>query len=513
MKNSKILVRLLYLLPFVLFFSYHPVIPLGSTNSTNLELSLPLLWLIAFSLFSLPNLHLPKPCVLLLFPVYLTASILWSPNKLRALLTAGIFWCLLLTILTIPKLMVKKKIKVRIVNLTLLASVLVALFCWLQCVLDILNVDPSITLLCKGCTYRSFGFPHPNGFAIEPQFMGNLLLAPCFLSLYLICPKPKKTPHSLKLTSSSQKSISSLLNNFPSKKLLLPTFLFLLSTLFLTFSRGAIYAFLLGLTVFITLNLIMKNKSALRTIPLALLAFLISLLAQGTFSALSPTTDTFYSGIAKSLHQLTLGHLDLRRIGEGEGVTATGGLPLESNRAERDPREASESGKESGRQDPRAQFDGYVSESTEVRLSLTNFALKLWSSSPKNLLFGTGLASSGTALYDAFPDELGSPKEIVQNEYATLLLELGLVGVLLLLLALVALLNLALNPSPRSSPSSLHKALPRHKNLLAPPKIFLLSLTLSYAATLFFFSGLPNALHIYLLPPLLASATKISLFR
>ncbi len=74
---------------------------------------------------------------------------------------------------------------------------------------------------------------------------------------------------------------------------------------------------------------------------------------------------------------------------------------------------------------------------------------------------------------------MGTSKEIVQNEYASVLLELGLVGYLFLFLTL----------------------LPFIKKLS--------SLELSYLLTLFFFSGLPNAFHVYLFPPLLRTKPPV----
>ena len=48
---------MLLCLPFCLFFSYHPVIPILSTATTNFELSLPLLWLMIFAVLSLPGAY------------------------------------------------------------------------------------------------------------------------------------------------------------------------------------------------------------------------------------------------------------------------------------------------------------------------------------------------------------------------------------------------------------------------------------------------------------------------
>lgn len=519
-RRLTILRTLVCLLPLVLFFSYYPIIPLGSTSSMNLELSLPLIWLAIFTFLSLPTLvsslrslstlfpkkfRFPLTLLLFAFPIYLTISILWSPNPLRGLLTAGIFWCLILSILTIPQIITYNKIKTKIVKIILFASVIISAFCWLQCILDLLNVPRDATLLCEGCTYRSFGFPHPNGFAIEPQFMGNLLLAPCFLSLYLYIKRGAKYNYSLEGIRETHfedrklgRTASSVSSKWDSRIPYRQIFIFLTATLFLTFSRGAIYAFCLGLVVLIIANLILKNRKILKVIPLVLISFLISLLAQGTFAQLSPTTDTFASGINKVINHLSLGHLTLAPA--SEQVEANGELEKDHEQKLRCTQPSSVAHcatheraigaepRDDRREDPSdteewlhsSQFNGYVKESTEVRVSLTNSALSSWQDYK---LFGSGLGSSGTVLYDK--GHTGSPKEIVQNEYATLLLETGLLGCLLLLFSLAIILKYVIIP------------------LNKPERAFLLSLELAFAATLFFFSGLPNALHIYLLPVLI----------
>ena len=83
-------------------------------------------------------------------------------------------------------------------------------------------------------------------------------------------------------------------------------------------------------------------------------------------------------------------------------------------------------------------------------------------------------------MYDAgFTDW---PKEIVQNEYANVLLELGIVGAVLALVVVVV----AVWVFARS---------------VAAPMLF--TLIVMYGVTLVFFSGMVNALQIYLLPVVL----------
>ena len=66
------------------------------------------------------------------------------------------------------------------------SALFVCVWCMVQCILDVAGVSQDVTLLCDGCVYKMFGFPHPNGFSIEPQFMGNLLLAPILVITWML---------------------------------------------------------------------------------------------------------------------------------------------------------------------------------------------------------------------------------------------------------------------------------------------------------------------------------------
>ncbi len=156
-----------------------------------------------------------------------------------------------------------------------------SLWCWLQCVLDVAGVDRGATLLCAGCTYQSFGFPHPNGLAIEPQFMGNILIAPTLLALW--CIKSKLiSPKDTKL-----------------KVLLVAISFFLCATLFLTFSRGAIYAFGIGLLVMIIWGICQKRfRPSHIIIPVC--AFVLTLCVQGIMATASPTHENIQTEATKT---------------------------------------------------------------------------------------------------------------------------------------------------------------------------------------------------------------------
>ena len=442
-RPNKLSKFLLLLFPPIFFFSYHPVITLGATESMNLELSLPEIWLAIFFIVSLPNLknlykfYSLKPLLfVMLIPIYFASSLIWSENRLRTLLTTGLCFLLVFAGLNIfYYLKQNQKLRLSLTKSLLTSAVIVSGFCWLQCILDIAGVSRDTTLLCEGCVYQTFGFPHPSGFAIEPQFMGNLLLAPTLLCYYLFTKAHKR------------------------QFIITAATIFLSATLFLTLSRGAIYAFLIALVVM--LILIRKKPISVKAIACVFALFALTLTTFGTFSAISPTSDTFISGVTKAIHQLTLGKIDLRPELTKDTTTAT--------TTENTTPEGS------------AQFSGYIAESTDTRLSLNSLAIKTWASSPQYMFIGAGLGSAGLAMHQTFPDQIG-PKEIVQNEYLSLLLETGLLGLSLVARTVIVTVIYFIKQKTFD------------KNTL------FCSTTLAFALTLLFFSGLPNALHIYLFP-------------
>lgn len=518
---SKIQQIMLLCLPFCLFFSYHPVIPIFSTSTTNFELSIPLLWLLIFAILSLPeNFRLyiyslrvfikakshvnkaPRPSshhktdklyphflrlFTLIYPFFVTVNSIGSPNFLRAILTSGVIWCICLSLLTILQNISQYKTQIgKSFNKNLLiASTLVSAFCWLQSILDIAGVPREATFLCKGCTSTVFGFPHPNGFAIEPQFMANLLLAPIFLSLFYFLERPKK--HSNKLNSDPYPA--SRLGHF--FRLSLP--LFLVATLYLTLSRGAIFSFWVSIFVLFIYQIIklIKQKSCRREIlfcqPLifsvvVFLPLFFTLSAQGLFTELGPTSHTFFDGVSTSVSQLSLGRIDLTKVFHKTNENNKSHESHESNKLQ-----LSDLNTDAAASVQKApQFTSYIEESTNIRLNLNRLALSSWRTSLRRMLAGVGLGAAGLTLYQEFP-ELGSPKEIIQNEYLAILYEQGICGVIMIICAAILFVLTYKLHNKNHEKTSIYGRV----------------LALSFALTLCFFSGLPNALHIYLLTPLL----------
>lgn len=524
---SKIQKVMLLCLPFCLFFSYHPVIPIFSTSTTNFELSIPLLWLLIFAILSLPeNFRLyiyslrivikTKSLVnktsrpssrhktdklyphflrlfTLIYPFFVTVNSIGSPNFLRAILTSGVIWCICLSLLTILQNISQYKTQIgKSVNKNLLiAGILASAFCWLQSILDIAGVPREATLLCKGCISTVFGFPHPNGFAIESQFMANLLLAPIFLSLFYLLERPKN--HLSKLNSDPYPA--SKLGHF--LRFGLP--LFLVATLYLTLSRGAIFSFWVSIFVLFIYRIIklIKQKSCRREIlfrqPLifsvvVFLPLFFTLSAQGLFTELGPTSHTFFDGVSTSVSQLSLGCIDLAKVFHKTNKnnefheTHETHETHESNKLHLS--DLNTDAAASVQKTP--QFTSYIEESTNIRLNLNRLALSSWRTSLRRMLTGVGLGAAGLTLYQEFP-ELGSPKEIIQNEYLAILYEQGICGVIMIIcVAILFVLTYKLHNKNHEKTS-----------------IYGCVLALSFALTLCFFSGLPNALHIYLLTPLL----------
>ena len=445
MKNwlNKALDTLLFTLPVVVFFTNFPLIRLGENSSMYFEISLPMIWLAVFDLLSLTRVKQifalcrthQKICLPILgLLIYLALSCIWSANPLRGFLTAGLVFAIAFALFSIFSVPIPTKQRRCLLVVYLFASSAVSFFCLIQGFLDIFGIQQS--LLCLGCHYQTIGFPHSNGFAIEPQFMGNLLIAPCLITLDLIYKQSKTKKRKRKLPL-----------------LLCLAFLQILA-LFVTFSRGAIFAFMLGVIILTIYRALKKlDLRAFCYLGISVFACLSGLLLQGLWAEISPTSEGFLEGISRSINHLSLGTIDfLKSIPENTTI------------------------KESTA--PQSDFDGYIEESSTIRLSLNEIAIKTWYQNPKNIIVGVGLGGAGQAMHQYSNI---NEREIVQNEYISLLLELGIAGCTLVLLAGFSIF--------------------RYSHKKCPPAI--VAIFVAYLFTLLFFSGLTNVWHIYLLAPLL----------
>lgn len=457
---DKIRHGLVLCLPAILFLSNFPLLQFGENSSMHFKLNLPLLWLGLFSLLSIKTAvsyfkaHLKTP--LLGFPIVLMISCLTSINPIRALFTFLVVSCLIISIIALseffhqmpaPK---KPQFLNQLKRIFLTSSAIISLFCVLQLLTDALSLSNTITRICSNCTTQIFGFPHANGLAIEPQFMGSLLISPLFFAL------------------------NSLLENKNKKSQIKLTLVVILifMALLLTLSRGAIFSVVIAL--FFLLVFLKSFKKTLKIAGLTTISVILALVFQGSLATVGPTNTSFEQAVSTAVNQLTLGK-----------------IALVDNQAQSKPENNSESIKSpteltknpieipaESTKDPTPRFTGYVAESTDRRFELATFALKITTAHPTNTLFGTGLGSAGTEMYVHFPKQQGQEKEIVQNQYLETILEIGIIGLILLILSLVTFIKLS--------------------NFNFEP--YTVATLLAFAISLCFFSGYPNALHIYLLP-------------
>lgn len=444
-RRLSLLERLWLMAPIMIWFSYLPQISLAEDGTMNYELSLTLIYVVILAIVGLPRIwyhrsELRQSGLVRLASAFVGWSglcVIWSDNRTRGLLTFVVYTTLYLAFLAlVAERRLLCQLSPKLVRVAIRATASACLLAIIQIILGTFVVTDRHTLgLCAGCVAGQFGFIRPNLLAIEPQFLGSLLLAPLLYITYLTL----RGKH-----------------DYAKQPLLL---VLMLTTLWLTLSRGAIYAYLASLVVMILL--VRKWRRMLAVVGSVALSLVICLVCQGALASANPRIDSsFTQAVSTSLNHLSMGIIRLPY--QWKSPTS---LPSISREHDKQPA-----------------YHGYVAESTNVRLSLTKTALAAWRSNRLGQqLFGTGLGSAGIVL----ARQTGSQyqKEIVQNEFVEVLLERGLVG-LALLGGLVALYG---------------KLCSQRRDYLA------LAILVAYLTQWCFFSGLPNALHIYLVLALLSA--------
>ena len=411
----------------------------------NYELSLTLIYVVILAIVGLPRIwyhrsELRQSGLVRLVSAFVGWSglcVIWLDNHTRGLLTFAVYATLYLVFLAlVAERRLLCRLLPKLVRVAIWMTISACLLAIIQMVLGTFVITNRHSLgLCAGCVAGQFGFIRPNLLAIEPQFLGSLLLAPLLYITYLTL----RGKH-----------------DYAKQPLLL---VLMLTTLWLTLSRGAIYAYLASLVVMILL--VRKWRRMLAVVGLVALSLVICLVCQGALASANPRIDSsFTQAVSTSLNHLSMGIIRLPY--QRKSPTSLPSIPREH--------------------DKQPAYHGYVTESTNVRLSLTKTALAAWRSNRLGQqLFGTGLGSAGIVL----ARQTGSQyqKEIVQNEFVEVLLERGLIG-LVLLGGLVALYG---------------RLCSQRRDYLA------LVILVAYLAQWCFFSGLPNALHIYLVLALLSA--------
>jgi hypothetical protein len=430
--------------PLAIWFSYQPLIKFGSNSTMNFELSITLIYALILALSGLPLVWKARKVLaantsirlVTAFVVLSGISVLWSANPERGVLTLGVIGLLYLIFLaSLAQAERLQKLLPTLVRLFVASAVVMSILSLLQLVAGIW-LGRSQTLLCSGCAASQFGFPRPNVFTIEPQFFGNLLLAPLLVLLH-------------KLLRGSR------------QRLAMVSFLIIITALFLTLSRGAIFAFAVGaVVVLIFTKFPIKNVAGVG--GLALAGFILCLLTQGLAATLNPRLNTsFNSAISASVNQLSLGVVDLRTKPTQKVEQTPTPSPARTSPIGTKPEVA-------------PNFNGYVEQSTNVRVKLSKLAVRSWHRSAGRVIFGVGLGGSGVVLHREFPGQVNQ-HEIVQNEFAEVLLENGLLGLGLFVTLLAGLLtNLRQNR-------------------------WAWAIVAAFVVQWNFFSGYPNSLHIYLI--------------
>lgn len=440
---------ILLLSPIAIWFSFWPQISLGSNSTTNFKLTITMVYLLILAIVSLPRIFAKWREIItaknlaigliFLFVFYNFLTIIWSENRERTMLTSGILVLLFIVFLGIfvTKNFAKKLLK-PLVKIYILTAIVMGIFAICQFIYGTFFLTGFG--LCDGCISAQFGFVRPNVFAIEPQFFGSLLL-PALLIVF--------------------REILINKNSF-SRNLL---FGFLALILFLTLSRGAIFAFIFGaLFVAIFSRELSPNfwKNFLKSVAIGVLSLAVCVFMQAGTAAINPNVETKFSVAANSsLNQLSMGLIKIRETPKTNPVKAS---------------DNSESGAPA-KNEINPAFDGYVAESTNVRTSLAKTAFEAWEAGNlPHKIFGFGLGSSGIAMENFAKN--GDPKEIVQNEFVEILLETGIVGALIFIAILIGFI----------------------RTIFAKKDLrWLLGIVAAFGLQWLFFSGYPSALHIYLI--------------
>ena len=449
--------RTLLLAPVIIWFSYLPNFHLWRTDTMNVEFSLVVIYCCVVALLGLPRWWSqrhwlwcqPLVWLTLLFVLWNWLGIVWSVNPGRSLLTAGLWSVLWLDGLAIlsarqPSRLWPLFARVLVGAATVMSLVAlgqVAYGAWFD------------WGLCQGCLAAGFGFVRPSGWAIEPQFFGSLLLAPIVYQGYVCMWR-----------SGDWRQWA--------------VWLLMMMALYTTLSRGAMLAAAIGLLAVVLLGRGRGRRLPVRlgqVLSVALAAGVLGMAWHALFTQFNPRlADTGYDAVVKSVHQLSLGRLQLPKAAPANPSPTTTTPPPAST-----PVPPGSVYLGNSTDPPRAQFDGYVARSTTERTGLSALALQTWRQGGWAALYGVGAGGAGRAI--ASHTGQIRPFEIVQNEYLALLLEVGVIGLGSWLAVLVAWC------------------------WSCRRQRWLWALLLAYLAQWLFFAGLPNALHVYLLLAVAAS--------
>ena len=408
-KKLNFVEKVLFFAPFAMWFSYYPNFHFGKSAGANLEFSIALIYVVVLALAGIKTIYQNRKKLI----------------KNNAVLLTGffVFWNFL-TILNTQNLL-------RMACLSIIQVVYGAWTDW---------------GLCAGCRAQGFGFVRPSIFAIEPQFFGSMLLAPIVLLTHKIFSKK---------ASKFEKT----------------TLWILLFSLYLTLSRGAIFAAFFAILILVFVNQPFSKRKILSNIIISMgfvfSSFLSGMIFHAIFTEFNPRiSDGFYDSISKSVNQMSLGKISLPKI-EKTGNHEINEPAIEGFESQHNNQKNIQDSK-------KALFNGYVKKSTDERTKMSDLAVKTWRSNIFVMFFGVSAGGSGAAIYNS-THKIANTSEIVQNEFLSILLELGIFGFLIWSLILLSIIR------------------------LTKDKKYIWALVFAFLIQWYFFSGLPNALHIYLI--------------
>lgn len=431
---------LLLMAPVMVWFSYYPNLHFGKSDGMNLELSLTLVYIVVLALAGAPLIFKNRHQLLKNRAVWLVGafvlvnwlSIFWSSNPLRTVLTAGIWTVLFINFLSLLSSKRLGKLAPILVDILVASAVLMSILAVVQVVYGAW-VDWG---LCSGCLARGFGFVRPSVFTIEPQFFGSLLIAPIIIVANRL------------FMADRRRSDFWLL-------------FIMLTAMYLTLSRGAIFALVLALAVLLAVNYKKISQGLAPLLIVGVVSFASGMTIHGIFTELNPRlSDGFYDSVSKSVNQLSLGVIKLPEINQPKPVETPQKIEQKENEVQLT-------------EPAKALFDGYVEKSTDERTKMSDLALKTWQKDAWTILLGVGTGGAGQSILD-YTKQTGHAAEIVQNQYLEILLENGIVG-----LVLFGLILLVIFIKTRNHP-------------------WVWAIIVGYIVQWNFFSGLPNLLHIYL---------------
>lgn len=447
-----LLEKVALLAPIAIWFSYYPNFHFGNVGGANIEFSIALIYVAVLAVVGLPQVWKCRKTIFDRKIVWLTGlfvtwnvvSVIWSPNTIRTILTSGVWLVLWLDFLVILSIKNITKLMKKIIKIFIFMSFIISVAAIIQVIYGAW-IDWG---LCRGCLARGFGFVRPSVFTIEPQFLGNLLLVPI---LYLLN----------KWFIAGMTSLEKIILGIN------------LLALYLTLSRGAIFAGVIGMVAMIFFSQPISKKVIVRRIGivtmLVISSFFAGLVFHGVFTQLNPrVADGFYESVSKSINHVSLGKISLPKRGQND--ISTNQVTTANNI----------------NQPQQALFDGYVEKSTNERTNMLGLAVRTWQKDPLVTVFGVGSGATGSAIY-SHTGKISNTSEIVQNQSVEILLENGLVGIIMVLVIFIIY----------GSKSIFHR--------------WIWVILLAFLIQWNFFSGLPNALHIYLiLAAIFATIDKVN---